>query len=106
MPAARLTYVPEEKRHRKFMPGTKITLKARKARYFLGENILLDYQVSYDGEVLLRLIRTPASGRPIARSSPSTQTERNWRPPRVSFAARDKVEDPSVEEIPNPLRSR
>src|SRR5208283_468553 len=37
----------EEKVHREFVPGTKITLKARKAQYFLGENILLDYQIEY-----------------------------------------------------------
>jgi hypothetical protein len=35
---------------RSFVPGTKITLKPRKDRYFLGENILLDYQISYEGE--------------------------------------------------------
>jgi hypothetical protein len=40
----------EEKHYRKFMPGTKITMKPRKADYLLGENILLDYQISYDGE--------------------------------------------------------
>jgi hypothetical protein len=33
---------PEEQRHRGFVPGTQISLKARKAQYFLGENILLD----------------------------------------------------------------
>ena len=42
--------VPQEKVYRKFMPGTQITLKARKTKYFLGENILLDYQISYDGD--------------------------------------------------------
>jgi hypothetical protein len=41
---------PEEKLHGGFAPCTKIDLKARKAHYFLGENILLDYQVEYHGE--------------------------------------------------------
>ena len=40
----------KEKVCHQFMPGTKITLKPRKTKYFLGENILLDYQVSYDGD--------------------------------------------------------
>ena len=41
--------------YRKFMPGTKIALKPRKAKYFLGENILLDYQISYDGDGALEI---------------------------------------------------
>jgi hypothetical protein len=32
------------------MPGTKITLNPHKAKYFLGENILLDFEISYDGD--------------------------------------------------------
>jgi hypothetical protein len=39
-----------EEKHRAFVPGTKITLKARQAKYFLGENILLDYQIEYSGD--------------------------------------------------------
>lgn len=42
-----------EEPHRRFMPGTTITLKPRKQFYFLGENILLDYKVSYDGDGFL-----------------------------------------------------
>jgi hypothetical protein len=40
----------EEKRHRTYVPGTRITLEARKAKYCLGESILLDYRISYDGD--------------------------------------------------------
>lgn len=45
----------DEEVHRGFVQGTKITLKARKAQYFLGENILLDYQIDYDGEAALEV---------------------------------------------------
>jgi hypothetical protein len=44
-----------EKVYQEFMPGTRITLKPRKERYFLGENILLDYQISYDGDGAVRV---------------------------------------------------
>jgi hypothetical protein len=89
--------------HRPFRPGTKITLKARKLSgpsYFLGENILLDYQVSYDGEVRLRLRWWMALARPIAPSSSSTKTARICRPRPGRFIARGKVADHSVAEIP------
>jgi len=42
--------ISQEKVIRGFVPGTKITLKPRKDKYFLGENILLDYRISYDGD--------------------------------------------------------
>jgi hypothetical protein len=48
--AAATKTTPKEEAFRRFMPGTKITLKARKDKYFLGENILLDYQISCDGD--------------------------------------------------------
>jgi len=54
----------EEKVHREFVPGTKITLKARKARYFLDENILLDYQIEYDGEDALAVDTITGLGSP------------------------------------------
>lgn len=40
----------QEERFYRFLPGTKISLKPRKDKYFLGENILLDYRVLYEGE--------------------------------------------------------
>ena len=41
---------------RKFVPGkTKITLKPRKDKYFLGENILLDYKIRYEGDGALEV---------------------------------------------------
>lgn len=46
---------PREEVFRKFMPGTKIVLTPRKEKYFLGENILLDYQIAYDGDGSLDL---------------------------------------------------
>jgi hypothetical protein len=55
---------PEEKQHREFMPGTKITLKARKAKYFMGENIILEYQVAYDGEGALEVDSATGLGSP------------------------------------------
>jgi hypothetical protein len=55
---------PEEKRHRGFVPGTNITLKARKAPYFLGENILLDYQVEYHGAGALAVDTITGLGSP------------------------------------------
>jgi hypothetical protein len=53
-----------EERHRKFIAGTKITLKASKAKYFLGENILLDYRISYDGEGALDVYTVTGLGSP------------------------------------------
>lgn len=55
---------PQEKQHRGFVMGTKITLKARKAHYFLGENILLDYQVEYHGEGALAVDTITGLGSP------------------------------------------
>ena len=46
---------PPEKRFRRFVPGTKIILTARRKEYFLGENILLDYRISYEGEGALAI---------------------------------------------------
>ena len=40
---------PPEETHRKFVLGTKISLKAGQAKYFLGENIVLHYQIEYEG---------------------------------------------------------
>jgi hypothetical protein len=40
---------------RDFAQGTKTTLSPRKYRYFLGENILLDYRVTYSGRGRLSL---------------------------------------------------
>jgi hypothetical protein len=37
---------PREDNPRKLEPGIKITLKPRKTKYFLGENIVLDYRIS------------------------------------------------------------
>jgi hypothetical protein len=56
--------VPDEETYRRFMPGTTITLKPRKQFYFLGENILLDYQVSYDGDGYLGVGSTDGLGVP------------------------------------------
>ena len=68
--------VAGDKVHREFAPWTKITLKARKTQYFLGENILLDYRIGATAKTPLLLIRLPASDRPIARSLSSTRMER------------------------------
>src|SRR5262245_2396335 len=54
----------EEPWHRKFMPGTTIILKARKQKYLLGENILLDYQISYNGEGALAVDSITGLGSP------------------------------------------
>jgi hypothetical protein len=54
----------EETVHRQFVPGTKITLKARKAQYFLGENILLDYRIEYHGEDALEVDTINGLGSP------------------------------------------
>jgi hypothetical protein len=54
----------EEQLHRKFVPGTTITLKARQAKYFLGENVLLDYQVEYAGEGALEVDSITGLGSP------------------------------------------
>jgi hypothetical protein len=51
----RPTPASQEKQYRGFMPGTKITLQRRKDKYFLGENILLDYKITYDGEGALAI---------------------------------------------------
>ena len=44
------TKAESEKAHYGFAPGTTITLTPRKKKYFFGENILLDYTISYKGK--------------------------------------------------------
>jgi hypothetical protein len=46
------------------VPGTKITFKARRAQYFRGENILLDYQIEYHGEGALAVDTQSGPGAP------------------------------------------
>lgn len=41
---------PQEKVSHRWLLGTAITLKPRKTTYFLGENVLLDYTISYKGD--------------------------------------------------------
>ena len=64
---------------RAFLPGTQITVKPRKDKYFLGENILLDYQISYDGDGMIEVengsgygsfaTATDAAGNPVPEST-------------------------------------
>lgn len=79
--------VPKGKTYQKFVPGTKITLKPRKAKYFLGENILLDYQISYEGEGALFVWTVTGLGTDDCRVIVTDQ-ENNEAPPssRVFYA--------------------
>jgi len=96
----------QEKRYRKFMPGTKITLKARKTKYFLGENILLDYQISYDGEGALAVDTASGRGSTDCTVIAIDQDGKKSPPLHVSFTAPGQAEEWSDADIPQALRSR
>lgn len=47
--------IPRKTSMNRLPAGTRITLKPRKKEYFLGENILLDYRVCYEGDSLVEM---------------------------------------------------
>jgi hypothetical protein len=57
------------------LPGVKISLRPRKVSYFLGENILLDYRIDYEGDGRFfayfqqpcRVIATDEAGNRVAK---------------------------------------
>ena len=87
------------------MPGTKITLKARKARYFLGARISSSIiESSMTGRVPSVLGQVLVSDRTIARSLFSTRMERSAGLDAFGPYT-GQSGDLSVADIPNVLRS-
>ncbi len=68
--------------------GIKITLKPHKDKYFLGESILLDYQISYTGSGELHTNGVTGQGAPdyqvIVTDQAGKEVAKSTRPPMIN----------------------